>query len=152
MVAAVSDLSDLLVRANDANPMTTRARAKRIDNRLHYGTIAAYQAGKHPSRPDAATLEFLAEAYDVPLRQVQEAAHVPVGGGSWSPPPEVSQLTRRQQDAISELIRAIASAGVQERKASNEPGLIIGAPTDPDDVLSWSRPDDDEPGHNSSGQ
>jgi transcriptional regulator with XRE-family HTH domain len=105
----MTDLSELLQRANAANRLTTRARSKRIDGRLNFATIAAYQAGRHAARPDAETLQALADAYDLPLREVQAAANSAVGEGEWEPPPEATQLTRRQQDALTELIRSIVN-------------------------------------------
>lgn len=105
---AVSALSELLRAANDANPMSLRARAALIQDRISYATIGDYLRGSHAANPDEATLQALAEAFSTPLARLQEAARVPVGGGEWTPPAEVTRLTRRQQNALTELIMAMA--------------------------------------------
>ena len=112
---AVSALSRLLNEVNDLNPMSLRKRAARIGDRISYATIGDYQRGTHAERPDGATLLALAEAYDLDLADVQAAAGVGVGAGPWEPPAEVTQLSRRQQDAITELIMSMV-----ERGGSNE--------------------------------
>jgi hypothetical protein len=110
----VSKLSELLQATNDAwpgGPLPVRKRAElsRKHGKLDFTTVAKYQRGAHPERPDELTLKKLAEAYRLPLSKLQEAAGVGVGAGPYQPPEEASRLTRRQQDAITELIMAIAA-------------------------------------------
>ena len=111
----MSELSELLKQAQDKDPMSARRRAERIDGRLHHATISAYLRGTHPDSPDEATLQALAEAFDLDLATVQAAAHVPVGVGPYVPPPESARLTRRQQAAITEIIMSmVESEGGQD--------------------------------------
>lgn len=121
-------LSDLLQRANDARRMSTRKRAERIDNRLHFATIADYQRGDHPVEPDESVLQALAEAYDLDLAEVQAAAAVQVGAGPWTPPPEVARLTERQQAAVTELILAIAKGASDAGQADAQKTHQDGGP------------------------
>ena len=110
----MSKLSELLQATNDAwpgGPLPVRKRAEmsRKYGKLDFTTVAKYQRGAHPDHPDELTLKKLADAYRLPLSKVQEAAGVGVGAGPYTPPEEASRLTRRQQDAITELIMAIAA-------------------------------------------
>ncbi|MFW6598161.1 hypothetical protein ACOCHS_06485 [Propionibacteriaceae bacterium Y2011] len=120
-------LSELLKRANDQRRMSVRARADKIEGRLHFATLADYQRGNHPEHPDEQTLQALADAYDLPLTAVHQAAGVQVGAGEWVPPPEVSRLDPRQQAAITELIIAIAKGSGGDAEATqNTPPTPAG--------------------------
>ena len=130
---AVSALSRLLNEVNDLNPMSLRKRAARIGDRISYATIGDYQRGTHAERPDGATLLALAEAYDLDLADVQAAAGVGVGAGPWEPPAEVTQLSRRQQDAITELIMSMV-----ERGGSSDGRMPEAEKTDDDAPASGS--------------
>lgn len=103
----MSALSELLQEENRLRPMSLRARAERIEGRLSFATLGDYQRGSHAENPDEATLQGLADAYDIPLAKLQEAAAVPVGAGPWQPPAEVARLSRRQQQALTNLIMAM---------------------------------------------
>lgn len=63
-------------------------------------------------------MRALSRAFDVPLERLQMAAGVTVGGADWTPPMEVSRLTKRQQNALTELIMAIAAGGSSDDRQS----------------------------------
>lgn len=114
----MSELSELLQAAHRRNPMTLRQREAKADGGIQFGTIGAYLRGRHPSNPEESTLRALSKAFDVPLEQLQRAAGVKVGGHDWAPPPEVSRLTKRQQNALTELIMAMATGGSSDDRRS----------------------------------
>lgn len=105
----MSELSRLLQAANDRNPMTLRQRAERIGNALNFAHLAKLQAGDH-GQPTEKTLHLLSVAYDIPYREIQRAAGVKVGAGPYEPPAEAARLSRREQDALTDLIKAIVTA------------------------------------------
>ena len=132
----MSELSKLLQQADRRNPMTTRERAKRIDGRIHFATLAKYQAGTHPARPDETTLRALADAYDVPYAKIQRAAGVPVGAGPYQPPAEAARLTRREQEAITELIKAIAAGKGESDAGSSGQKIEYGVGDSPESATT----------------
>ncbi|WP_143153981.1 helix-turn-helix transcriptional regulator [Rhodococcus rhodnii] len=105
----MSKLSDLL----NSQPVSARQAAdiaKEKGIRLPYGTIAAYWSGRH-GRPSAQTLERLAEVLSTPLAQLQRAAWDATAPlGPYEPPAEANLLSRRERNAVDELIRAMAEA------------------------------------------
>ena len=134
---AVSAISELLQEANDRRPLSLRARAALIDNKISHATIGDYLRGKHASDPDEFTLQALSQAFGIPLRQLQEAAGVPVGGEEWVPPPEVTRLTRRQQAALTELIMAMAERPIERDETddtTSEAEKKSAEPADPGNV------------------
>lgn len=114
----MSELSELLQAAQQRNPMTLRQREAKADGAIQFGTIGTYLRGHHPANPEESTLRALSRAFDVPLERLQMAAGVTVGGADWTPPMEVSRLTKRQQNALTELIRAIAAGGSSDDRQS----------------------------------
>ena len=114
----MSELSELLQAAQQRNPMTLRQREAKADGAIQFGTIGTYLRGHHPANPEESTLRALSRAFDVPLERLQMAAGVTVGGADWTPPMEVSRLTKRQQNALTELIRAIAAGGSSDDRHS----------------------------------
>lgn len=127
----MSELSELLQAAQRRNPMTLRQREAKADGGIQFGTIGAYLRGRHPANPEESTLRGLSKAFDVPLEKLQRAAGVKVGGDDWAPPPEVSRLTKRQQNALTELIMAIAAGGSSDDQQSEDqksPLEVAGRP------------------------
>lgn len=129
-------LAKLLQDVNDVQPMSLRRRAAKVGNRISYATIGDYQNGRGAANPDEATLQALAEAYELQLEDVQRAASVHVGAGPWEAPAAVARLTARQQAAITELILAIAERaeggqGVPANAAKKSGGLTGGVEDDP---------------------
>lgn len=114
----MSELSELLQAAQQRNPMTLRQREAKADGAIQFGTIGTYLRGQHPANPEESTLRALSRAFDVPLERLQMAAGVTVGGADWTPPMEVSRLTKRQQNALTELIMAIAAGGSSDDRQS----------------------------------
>lgn len=150
MVVPVSELSQLLREADSRGHLTTRERAKRIDGRLHWATIAKYQNGTHPDDPDLGTLRALAEAYGLAVAEVQRAAGVKPGAGQYVPPAEASRLTRREQEAISHLIKTMVREKDDAQKTSSAAGEATAdagpaASAQPGDNSSASAPGVNQP-------
>jgi hypothetical protein len=107
--AAVSALSQLLVRANDGK-LSARAiarLAREHGHSLNHDTAARYLRGDH-GRPDEATLTAFAEILAIPLVDLRAAAGLPTElTDPYQPPAEASRLTRRQRRAVDEIIRAM---------------------------------------------
>jgi transcriptional regulator with XRE-family HTH domain len=116
----MSKLSELLKAADERHHMTLRDRQTKAGSGIQFGTIGKYLRGIHPDHPDEETLEALSRAFDLPLAKVQEAAGVPVGAGHWEPPPEVTRLSKRQQKALTELIRSMAEESSDGRQPDAE--------------------------------
>lgn len=116
----MSKLSELLKAADERHHMTLRDRQTKAGSGIQFGTIGKYLRGIHPDHPDEETLEALSRAFDLPLAKVQEAAGVPVGAGHWEPPPEVTRLSKRQQKALTELIRSMAEESSDGRQPEAE--------------------------------
>jgi transcriptional regulator with XRE-family HTH domain len=116
----MSKLSELLKAADERHHMTLRDRQTKAGSGIQFGTIGKYLRGIHPDHPDEETLEALSRAFDLPLAKVQEAAGVPVGAGPWEPPPEVTRLSKRQQKALTELIRSMAEESSDGRQPDAE--------------------------------
>lgn len=103
----MSALSDAL---NDANTegWSSREIARRADDRIHFGTVAAYLGGRHGS-PSEDVLSVFAEVLKVPMPKLRELAGLPAGEiGPYKAPREADRLDRRQRRLIDELIRALA--------------------------------------------
>lgn len=73
------------------------------------------------SLPGDETVSALASALRVPASKIYELTHgQDITARPWSPPAEVQRLTRREQDALSEMIRSMAAARDQEEVRDHE--------------------------------
>lgn len=73
------------------------------------------------SLPNDETVSALASALRVPASKIYELTHgQDITARPWSPPAEVQRLTRREQDAISEMIRSMAAARDPEEVGDHE--------------------------------
>lgn len=108
----VSELSDLL----NGTGISARQAAEKADElgvELPYGTIAGYWAGNHPQNPSEKTLEGLAEVTSLSVRRLRRAAGKAEGElAPWRPPQEANRLTRRQRQALEQLIKAIVDTPI----------------------------------------
>lgn len=108
----VTELSDLL-NGTGISARKAAEKATELGVDLPYGTIAAYWTRKHPS-PSEKTLEGLSEVLSLSLRRLRRAAGKAAGEADpWHPPSEANRLTRRQRDALDQLIKAIVEAPPQ---------------------------------------
>lgn len=94
---------------------------------LHTTTVSRLVRGV--GKPKPGVVEAVAAALGVDVRFVSEwAQQVRSETRPYEPPAEVNLLTRREQDAVTELIRAIAA---REERAG-EPESTTSDPADPD--------------------
>jgi transcriptional regulator with XRE-family HTH domain len=102
-------LSNLLQSVN-AGRLSARGLAREAQERgytLNHDTAARYLRGDH-GNPDEATLVALSEVLNVPLKRLRTAAGLPDElTAPYTPPAEASRLTRRQRQAVDEIIRAM---------------------------------------------
>lgn len=105
----VSELSELL-RASGVTARQAAKRAEDLGIELPYGTIAAYWTPRHPQHPSEETLEGLAAVTNLSLRRLRRVAGMAEGEAQpWTPPPEANRLTRKQRDALEQLIKVIVA-------------------------------------------
>ena len=66
--------------------------------------------------PSDETVDAMAKALRVPAKEIYKLTHgQEIQSRPWEPPAEVQRLTKREQDAVTEMIRAMA-AGREEQK------------------------------------
>lgn len=96
---------------------------------LHTTTVSRLVNGVGTPKPGV--VEAVAKALRVDVRFVAEWAHqVRTESKPYEPPAEVNLLTRREQDAITELIRSIAA-----REARADDPSTTSTETEPDDDM-----------------
>jgi transcriptional regulator with XRE-family HTH domain len=104
----------LLADAARARSLSARALARAAHDRghtLNHDTAARYLRGDH-GRPDESTLIALADVLELPLADLRAAAGLPYElTAPYVPPAEASRLTRRQRQAVDEIIRAMLDSG-----------------------------------------
>lgn len=108
----VSQLSNVINDALDRNGlsgMSSRDLAARTGDAISKDSIVRYRRGDH-GMPSEAVLVALAELTNTPVGDLRRAAGVAEdGGGEWMPPAEAVRLTRRQRQALDELIRSMVA-------------------------------------------
>ena len=122
----MTGLSTLLRTAADERALSARGvsrRAQELGFTLNHDTAARYLRGDH-GRPDEPTLRALAAVLDISLTDLRAAADLPRGQSEpYRPPAEANRLTRRQRNAVDEMIRAMLDpADRAQRRSSRPPG------------------------------
>lgn len=103
----MSALSDALNEAN-VEHWSNREIARRGGDRVHFGTIADYMAGRH-GRPSEKVLQVLSDVLTIPMPRLRQLADLPAGEGDpYDPPDEANRLDKRQRKLVDELIRLLA--------------------------------------------
>lgn len=113
-------LSDLLQR-HKRDGESNRQLAARSKGAVSRGTVDKYMSGDHGA-PSEEVLRAFHELLGIPLRELREAAHKPVGEAQQWRPPEVAHLmNRRQRKAVAELIRSfVETQGVAHAVSSDQ--------------------------------
>lgn len=94
---------------------------RRLSEAAGLSTTTASRAVHGDLVPNDETVSALATALRVPASKIYELTHgQDITARPWSPPAEVQRLTRREQDAISEMIRSMAAARDQEEVGDHE--------------------------------
>lgn len=103
-------------------------------------------------QPNAETVAALASALRVPDSTIYKLTHgKKIATREWAPPAEVQRLSRREQDALTEMIRAMAASREREDVTGNDNPAPITQAEDtsaaPDDYdLAAFEPDQREHG------
>jgi hypothetical protein len=120
-VSALSDLINRSLTRKGWGSDSLRTLAARSDNRLSKDTVRAYRSGNH-GQPDEEILEAWSQLIDVPIDRLRKAAGIPSGESApWVAPAEAARLTRRQRDALTELIRSFTDAK-EDHRGAPQPG------------------------------
>ncbi|UIU47040.1 hypothetical protein [Microcystis phage MinS1] len=109
----MSALSDALNEANVEN-WSARDIARRGGDKVHFGTIADYLAGRH-GRPGENVLTVFSQVLSIPMPKLRELADLPRGEREpWDPPAVADRLTRRQRRVVDDLIHLLVDATAGE--------------------------------------
>lgn len=129
-VVAVSRLSDRLNELNtDELPLREIAdRAKARGWKISFTTVRSYLNGTHPENPPARALNALAAAFDVPVEDLEAAAHY-TGRAPFEPDSDADLLTAKQRAAVNEIIRLLADGN---RNTHATPDSPLPSPQEPD--------------------
>ncbi len=122
----MSALSEILAAANAELGLSARGASRLALEQglaLNHDTAARYLRGDH-GRPDEATLVALSTVFRVPLAELRVAADLPADETEpYVPPQEASRLTRRQRNAVDEVIRAMLEPSAGRATAGEEARL-----------------------------
>lgn len=131
MVVAVSDLSNFLANAKgDRSIDEISKQAHSEGHPISRSAIAKYLRGEHGPRPPESTLEGLAAGFGVDLRELRRlAGRTPGELGPYVPTDESASLTRKQRDALDQLIKTIVSDRGGSSASTGEPDEKRGRPT-----------------------
>lgn len=89
-------------------------------HRLGHNTVAKFLRGDHGPKPSEKVLLAFAVTYGIDPGELRELAGRPRGAGQWTPPDEAASLTKWQQDALDELIRAMVRGEQDGRRPEAE--------------------------------
>jgi transcriptional regulator with XRE-family HTH domain len=119
-VIAVSRLSDLLNELSRAQRMNQPQIVKRSNDLgvpLSKGNVSRYLSGKHPEKPQHATLDAFAQVFGVPAEDL-EAAATHTGHEPFEAHASADLLTPPQRTAVNEIIRLLAESNKGAAHAS----------------------------------
>lgn len=104
----------VLTRLNDlgtaGRPMSARQAALRSAGGVSYDTLYQIANGKHTGRLRDDTARGLADALDVPVERVYEAAGVPRPQTRWQPHERFDRLTTEQRKLLESVGAALLEA------------------------------------------
>lgn len=104
----------VLTRLNDlgvkGRPMSARQAALRSAGGVSYDTLYAIANGRHTGRLRDDTARGLADALDVPVERVYEAAGVPRPQTRWQPHERFDRLTIEQRKLLESMGAALLEA------------------------------------------
>lgn len=115
-------LQDLVITRLAELGISARTAAKRSRGGVSYDTLYAIARGEHSGQLADRTAQGIADALDVPLGQVYDAAGIPRRQTRWLPPERFDRLTSAQRKLLEEMAAALLDAdrrgyerGVRER-------------------------------------
>lgn len=128
-MSRLSDVLNELSRAKRMNQPQIVQRSNDLGVPLSKGNVSRYLSGKHPEKPQPATLEAFAKVFDVPVSDLEEAATF-TGNEPFVPDRSSDLLTPPQRTAVNEIIRLLADgnrkageSGATSTSPMNQPGV-----------------------------
>lgn len=91
-------------------PMSPRTAAERSQGKVSFHTIYAIANGKHTGRLTNRTAQGLAEALEVPVSQVYDAAGAPRTQSRWLLPDRFDRLDLEQRRLMESVMAALLAA------------------------------------------
>lgn len=95
------------------------AKSEELGVPISKGNVSRYLSGRHPSRPNEATMVALARVFDVPVSEIIRAA-TDTGREPYVPDPSSDKLTATQRRLIDDLIRELARSNSTEEEETKQ--------------------------------
>lgn len=108
-MSRLSDLLNDLSRAQRMNQPQIVKRSNDLGVPLSKGNVSRYLSGKHPEKPQHATLDAFAQVFGIPVEDL-EAAATHSAGDPFQADPSADLLTPPQRTAVNEIIRLLAES------------------------------------------
>lgn len=103
-------LTRLIELGTPGSPMTARKAAERSRGGVSFHTLYAIAKGSHSGKITDRTAQGIADALDVPVDRVYDAAGAPRPQGRWLPPERLDRLTLDQRRLLEDIGYALLSA------------------------------------------
>lgn len=100
-------------------PMSQREAARRSREAFSAENLSAILRGDHGGGLTDRVAQGLAEALEVSVDEIYEAANVPRPEGRWQPPPRLDRLTRTQRRMLENLGDALLEAYEKGRRGES---------------------------------
>lgn len=123
-MSRLSDLLNDLSRAQRMNQPQIVKRSNDLGVPLSKGNVSRYLSGKHPEKPQHATLDAFAQVFGIPVEDL-EAAATHSAGDPFQADPSADLLTPPQRTAVNEIIRLLAESNKganHDREAESQQG------------------------------
>lgn len=91
------------------------AKSEELGVPISKGNVSRYLSGRHPSRPNEATMVAFARVFDVPVSEIIRAA-ADTGREPYIPDPTSDKLTSTQRRLVDDLIRELARINTKEEQ------------------------------------
>ncbi|GAB3041908.1 hypothetical protein [Sediminivirga luteola] len=117
-MSRLSDVLNELSRTKRMNQPQIVQRSSELGVPLSKGNVSRYLSGKHPEKPQQATLAAFAKVFGVPVDQLEEAARH-TGREPFEPHRSADLLTAPQRAAVNEIIRLLAEGNVKAGDGSD---------------------------------
>lgn len=114
-MSRLSELLSGLRRQRGMNQPQIVARSAELGVPISKGNVSRYLSGRHPSRPNEATLVAFARVFDVPVSEIIRAA-TDTGREPYVPDPASDKLTATQRRLVDDLIRELARTNHSQDK------------------------------------
>jgi transcriptional regulator with XRE-family HTH domain len=103
-------LTRLAELGTPGHPMSARQAAERSGGGVSFHTLYAIANGRHSGRLTGRTAQGIADALEVPVSQVYDAAGVPRPQERWLPPEKLDRLSLEQRRLLEAVGVAMLDA------------------------------------------